>query len=674
MMAVDVGGTFTDVVSVDGGTIRTAKVSTNPNEVHASVVAGAAELGARDAPVFNHASTHGLNAIITRALPKIGFLTTFGHRDILDIGRTWRPVAALTDPSWRRSFGDAARPLVPRYLRRGIIERIKADGSIFNPLDETQARDQLRLLARCHVEGIAICLLNAYTNDVHEVRLRELVKEEFGDIPCSVSSEISPLAKEYARASTALVDVFMKIIYDDYTQKLDRGLRDIGFSGILNYADCTANLIPAADAMSAPFRVVFAGPAAGTVSSAHFGELLKEPHLLCADIGGTSCDISLVTNGHPLVNTTFELEHDLIVNALSNDISSIGAGGGSIVAISPSGDITVGPESAGAAPGPACYGHGGRQATMTDICLLGGILDPDGFAGGKMKLDIALARQAFEALDTPLSFAHRVRYAYDIGLNNIAEGIFNIAIKHGIDPRDYSLMAYGAAGPLLLPALADLVHVKNVIVPPHPGLFSALGLVSADQSYSISQSAYTVLSTASVKKIADMYDAMEKKLRARLGSNQDAKILRAFDGQLVGQTWETPFVPVPDGTITDRTVTQMIANFHQAYTERNGNCFENIPVQGVTYRVHAVVDTEKVRYQKIPERTNGALRAVDTSVLRYVADAEILAQIYNRDQLRRGDRIDGPAIVREPLSTTYLTQNQIGTVGNYGEIVIERRR
>ena len=672
MMAVDVGGTFTDVVAVKNGKIHTAKVSTNVKQVEQSVIEGAAELGIGNSRVFNHASTHGLNAIITRSLPKIGFLTTAGHRDIPDIGRTWRPVTALTDPSWRRTFGDAAKPLVSRYLRRGIVERLKADGSIFTALDEDQARAELRVLKRCNVEGVAICLLHAYTNGVHELRLRELVRDELGDIPCSVSSEISPLAKEYARASTTLVDVFMKIIYEAYTQRLEQGLRELGFDGQLNFADCTANLIPAKDAMEAPFRVVFAGPAAGTVGSAHFGAIIDEPNLLCADVGGTSCDISLVTQGKPFVNTTFELEHDLIVNALSNDISSIGAGGGSIVAITPSGDVKVGPESAGASPGPACYGRGGTQPTMTDICLLAGILDPDGFAGGKMKLDVKLSRKAFENLVTPLSFEHRVRYAYDIGLNNIAEGIFNIAIKHGIDPRDYSLMAFGAAGPLVLPALADLVHVKSVIVPPHPGLFSALGLLSADQVYALSQSAYQILTPDSVDTIANMYAMMEEKLRARLGAYQDVEVLRAFDAQLVGQTWETPFVPVPSGAITLATIEQMIKNFHDAYAARNGNRFETIPVQGVTYRLRAIVKTDKVSYPILSAREGPALRSIGTSALRFVADAEQLAQIYRRDDLRAGDEIKGPAIVREALSTTYITQKQIGRVGRFGEIIITR--
>ncbi len=673
MMAVDVGGTFTDVVAVKNGRILTAKVSTTVGQVEAGVIDGARELGVEDSPVFNHASTHGLNAIITRSLPKIGFLVTEGHRDVPDIGRTWRPVSALTDPSWRRTFGDADRPLVPRYLRRGIVERLKADGSVFIALDETQARTELRVLKRCNVEGIAICLLHAYSNPIHEARLRALVREELGDIPCSVSSEISPLAKEYARASTTLVDVFMKIIYEAYSQRLDHGLRKIGFTGQLNFADCTANLIPAAVAMEAPFKIVFAGPAAGTVGSAHFGALIGHQNLLCADVGGTSCDISLVTRGTPFVNTTFELEHDLIVNALSNDISSIGAGGGSIVALSSNGDIKVGPESAGASPGPACYGRGGTQPTMTDICLLAGILDPDGFAGGKMKLDVNLSRRAFELLDTPLPFESRVRYAYDIGLNNIAEGIFNIAVKYGIDPRDYSLMAFGAAGPLVLPALADLVHVKNVIVPPHPGLFSALGLLSGDQAYTLSRSAYQILSADAAASVAAIYATMEKQMRKALGDLGNVETERSFDAQLVGQTWETPFIAVPEGDITGTTIDAMIRNFHDAYEARNGNRFESIPVQGVTYRLRAVVKTEKVHYPQLRKREGAALRSIGSSVLRYVADQEEIAQIYHRDDLCAGDSITGPAIIREALSTTYITRDQLGVVGSYGEIIINRK-
>jgi N-methylhydantoinase A len=511
MLGVDVGGTFTDVVAVRDGQIHTAKVPSDAQAPDHSVLEGAAMLGVERAAVFNHASTVGLNAIITRRLPKVAFLTTLGHRDILDIGRTWRPLEALTDPSWRRPFGDAAAPLVPRYLRRGVRERITSSGQVLIPLDEEQAREQLRVLRRCQVEGVAICLINAYVDSRHEVRLRELVVEELGGhVACSISSEVSPLAKEFARASTTVIDVFMKLIYSAYAERLGEGLRGLGFGGDLNFADCAAMLVAADFAMEHPFRIVFAGPAAGTVSSAHFGRLIGEEHLICADVGGTSCDISVVSAGRPFVNTTFELEHDLVVNALSNEISSLGAGGGSIVTVTGAGEIKVGPESAGADPGPACYGKGGTEPTLTDACLLMGILDPDRFAGGRMRLQPELARAAFDRLECNLSLAQRVGYAWNMGLNNIAEGLVDVAIKHGIDPRDYTLVAYGAAGPMLLPSIMDLVHVRRVVVPPHPGLFSALGLLSSDLVYADSRSAYTVLTPEAAVAIDRVYRAMEE--------------------------------------------------------------------------------------------------------------------------------------------------------------------
>ncbi|MDQ0382557.1 hydantoinase/oxoprolinase family protein [Amycolatopsis thermophila] len=679
MIAVDVGGTFTDVVALQDGRIRTAKVSTDYTDVSGPVLAGAATLGVEGATVFNHASTHGLNAVITRRLPKIGFLTTEGHRDILDMGRVWRPAAAILDPRWRRSFGDAARPLVQRYLRRGIRERITADGGVLFELDEAQARTELDVLRRCGVTGVAICLINAYVNPAHEVRLRELVREVLGDVPCSISSDVSPLAKEYARASTTVIDTFMKIIYSDYTARLEKGLAELGFTGQLNFADCAATLVPSGRAMEHPFRIVFSGPAAGTVACAHFGELIGEKDLLCADVGGTSCDISVVTGGEPFVNTTFELEHDLVVNALANDISSIGAGGGSIVAIGPAGEIQVGPDSAGAAPGPACYGRGGTLPTTTDTCLMIGIIDPQGFAGGEMTLDPALSRQAFEALDSEFTLAQRVRYAYEMAVNNMAEGVFNIAIKNGVDPRDYSLVAYGAAGPMLLPAVLDTVHCKQVIVPPNPGLFSALGLLSADQVFTANRSAYLVLTPEAAPRIDALFAEMEAQLAERLDPGTRVTFHRSMDAHLVGQSWETPFVPVPEGTIDGAAIGTMISSFHDTYGARSGNRFEMLPVEGVTFRVRAVLDTPKVTYPEIPGRDGEPLAPARTTVLRYLGDLDAdgegaqEAAVYDRAALRAGDVLDGPAVVHEGLSTTHVGAGQRATVGRYGELIIRRK-
>jgi len=677
VFAVDVGGTFTDVVAVVDGTIRTAKVSTDYRSVHGPILEGAATLGVSESDVFNHASTHGLNAVITRNLPKIGFLTTEGHRDILDMGQVWRPAHAILDPHWRRGFGDAARPLVSRYLRRGIRERITSKGDVLFQLDERQAREQLEVLRNCSVQGIAICLINAYVNPSHEQRLREVAYEVLGDIPCSISSEVSPLAREYPRASTTVIDTFMKIIYTEYSENLEKGLANLGFNGQLNFADCAATLVPVERAMDQPFRIVFSGPSAGTVASAHFGELTGEGDLLCADIGGTSCDISVVTDGQPFVNTSFELEHDLVVNALATDISAIGAGGGSLVAIGASGEITVGPGSAGADPGPACYGRGGIAPTTTDTCVMIGIVDPDKFAGGRVRLDKKLSYQAFENLDCDLSLAQRVRYAYEVAVQNIAEGLFNVAIKNGVDPRDYSLVAYGAAGPMLLPAVLDTLQCKQVIIPPFPGLFSALGLLSADQVYTVNRSAYTKLDSSAARLINGFFCEMEDQLRDQLKPGTRVKFERSFDGHLMGQSWDTPFVPVPDGQIDGDAIEVMIEAFHTTYQARSGNRFNEMAVEGVTFRVRAVLDTPKVTYQDVPSRGTSPLHPIRMTTLNYLGDLEsaidgVDAPVYDRASLCRGDVIKGPAIVVEELSTTHVCAGLRAEVGRFGELIIRK--
>lgn len=674
MFGVDVGGTFTDVVVVRDGRIEVTKVPSIPADPQRSVVEGARRLGVADAAIFNHASTKGLNAVLTRQLPKIAFLTTDGHRDMLDAGRAWRPFDGQLDPKWRRPYGDAARPLVPRYLRRGVRERILATGEVLTPFDAPQARAQLAVLKRCNVEGVAICLLSAYVNGAHEQLLKALVRDVLGDIPVSVSSEISPRAKEFSRASTTVIDVIMKLMYGDYAHRLNAGLAELGFRGDLNFADCTASLLPWREALQQPYKILFAGPAAGTASCQRLGRVIGEPRLICCDVGGTSTDVSLIMDGQSFTNDSFEIEHDLVISALSTEVSSVGAGGGSIVAISGAGDITVGPQSAGALPGPACYGRGGTLPTVTDACLLMGIIEPRGFAGGQLELDVEAARRAFASLDTPLPLEQRIGYAYQIAVNNIAEEVTNVAIRHGSDPRDYSLVAYGSAGPMLLGSAIETLNVRRVIVPPHPGLFSAIGLLSTDLVFSDSRSSYLMLDADAAPKLAAMFAAMEAKLLASVGSQAQALSLRrSFDGRLLGQTWETPFVEVPAGPITAATVTAMIQHFHEEYARRNGRSMSMIPVQGVSYRVQAVVPVDKFEYRKLDRPAQAAApRATARRELRHLAPQVLDAGVYERAGLVPGMRVPGPAIIQEPLCTTLVGAGQTATCGDYGELYIEK--
>ncbi|MFF1553024.1 hydantoinase/oxoprolinase family protein [Rhodococcus erythropolis] len=673
LVSVDVGGTFTDVVSVRNGSIMTTKVPTDLIDTAAGVLEGAAAVGVSDAVVFNHASTAGLNALLTRSLPKIGLLTTEGYRDVLDIGHSWRPHEALLNPRWRRSFGDANAPIVPRYLRRTISERIMADGSIFQVLDEVKARKQIQVLKRSNVEGIAICLTNAWANDAHERRLAEIVREELGDVRIVVSHQVSPTAREYPRMSTTVVDTLMGIIYGDYSERLAKGLAELSFSGALNFGDCAAMLAPFDVALKRPSRVIFSGPAAGTTASAHFGRMIERRNLICVDVGGTSTDVSIVVDGRAIVETSLELEHDLIVSTMSNEIASVGAGGGSIVWAGPNGEIQVGPRSSGSDPGPACYGRGGIEPTMSDACLLMGILDPTHFLGGERLLDTDAARRAFESLDTPLSFDQRVHDAFQIGLHNIAEGVLDIVIRNGVDPRDFSLVAFGAAGPMLLPSLIPLINVREVIVPPHPGLFSAIGLLSADMVFMESRTLMVPLVASSAGAIEAAFEELTRAVEVQVGAGATVTFDRSFDARMVGQAFETPFVEMPPGPVDTSLVGQMLNKFHDVYQARSGNRFEEMAVETVNLRVRAVVEMPKVKF---PEIANGNSNHDSTSrttrQMNHVSGGSRQATIFDRESLLAGARVEGPAVIHERLSTTFVPPDHSALVGSYGEFIITR--
>jgi N-methylhydantoinase A len=430
-------------------------------------------------------------------------------------------------------------------------------------------------------------------------------------------------------------------------------------------------LMPASYAMQRPYRLVVGGPAAGTVATAHLGSIIGRPNLLAADVGGTSCDISVVIDGQPWVNDSFELEFDLVVTTLSTEVVTLGAGGGSLISIGRSGELRVGPGSAGAEPGPACYGKGGTRPTVTDAALLIGILAPDQFLGGRMPLHPDQSLAAFDGLDTPLSLGQRIGDSWRIGLHNIAEGLVDLTIRRGIDPRDFSLVAFGAAGPMTLPGLLDLVPLESVIVPPNAGGFSALGLLSSDQVFSVNRTLYATLVPGVEGRITALLDEMERELRESVGpTGDDVRVVRTFDGRLLGQGFETPFIPIPSGDLTTDSLGEMIAGFHTEYEKRNGHRFDAFPVEGVTYRVQMIVPSQKVRYAELAARDGGAPQAVETVTIRHLYDADVQACVFERAGLLGDDVVAGPAIIREPTSTTFVPANRQATVGRHGEIVI----
>jgi N-methylhydantoinase A len=301
-----------------------------------------------------------------------------------------------------------------------------------------------------------------------------------------------------------------------------------------------------------------------------------------------------------------------------------------------------------------------------------GILDPDGFAGGELRLDRDLASKAFESLDTPLPLDQRIAFAFRIAIASIAEEVLNVAIRHGVDPRDFTLVAYGAAGPMLLPATLEILRVKRLVVPPHPGLFSALGLLSTDLVYYDSRSAYVVLSPEAAPRVSAVFEDLERRLRERAGVGANGvAVRRSFDGRLLGQSWETPFVQVPPGPITEATIPELIGRFHGEYERRYGNRFEYLPVQGVSYRVELVVPAEKVEYSAREAEAAADLEPERLLELGHFASAPLQAGQYTRERLPAGGRVRGPAIIREDLSTTLVCPGQTAEVGPFGELVIE---
>jgi N-methylhydantoinase A len=378
-----------------------------------------------------------------------------------------------------------------------------------------------------------------------------------------------------------------------------------------------------------------------------------------------------------VVKTEYEIEHDVIVNTLANEIFSIGQGGGSIAHVGPFGELRVGPEGAGADPGPACYGGGGTRPTLTDAFLLMRILEEKAFLGGEKSLFPDLAVKAFQDLPLKADFATKVRQTYELGLTNVAEGIASVTIERGIDARDFALFAFGSAGPMMLPQLMERLEVKKVIVPPYPGLFSALGLASGDLTYTDYRSAYITLTPdeKTARRIDEVYSLMEASITAKLPKHikrDEVHFVRSFDGWYTGQTWETPFIPVPTGRITTQSIEQLIEAFNDSYMAMWGNKFPHLPVIACSYRTSCVLPIKKAEYRRHSKRKSGKSSGVPRQ-LSFVPEAESSVLEYDRGGLRSGDTIKGPAIIREPMATTMVCRGQVAAIGRYGEICIEGR-
>jgi N-methylhydantoinase A len=588
-IGVDIGGTFTDVVLIESdGRVYLAKgISTTGAYERAifRLIGGLLKnsgLVAADCEALVHGTTVATNAIIERKGARTGLVTTRGFRDVLELRRIRRP--KLYDLSWEKP-----EPLVPRYLRLEVDERMTYRGTVHAPLDTASVSVAAAELQRQGVESVAVCLLNAYANPEHERAVRDILAREAPGIFVTLSSDVLPEMREYERTSTAVINAYVLPVMQRYVASLENGLRAAGFGVPLLLMQSNGGTMSAELACEAPMHVIESGPAAGVVAAHHLAGTIGITNAVALDIGGTTAKASLIEDGKLTYASEYEVGAGFTraggmtagggyaLRAPTIDIAEIGAGGGSIVWLDPGGALHVGPLSAGASPGPVCYGSGGTEPTLTDACLVLGYLDPAGLAGGDVPLNAAAAEKALrEQVADPLGMAvdELAHGVFRIAVSNMTRAIRSVSTERGKDPRDFDLIAFGGNGGLFSAAVARELELRRVIIPPAAGIFSAFGLLYSDLEHHFTQTLLGRIDRTESQEAETLWRRMEQAaLRAleREGYGPDKARLRRF-GELryVSQAHELA-VPWPPGTTTRETLTALGALFESEHERAFGH-------------------------------------------------------------------------------------------------------
>jgi N-methylhydantoinase A len=651
IVAVDIGGTFTDFVYVRrDGSLGFYKVLSTPRSPEVAVLEGLRVLG--DASFVAHATTIATNALrgqVGLELPRVALVTTRGFRDVVEIGRQNRP--RLYDP-----FFEKPRPLVPRDLRFEVDERVDFKGSILRPLDVRELESLGSRLRALGVESAAIVFLHSYANPVHEVLAEGVLSKHVGYV--SPSYKVAPEPREYERTSTTAVNATLMPIVSGYLERLIKGLRELGVME-LSIMSSSGGLITVEEAMVRPVQIVESGPAAGVIATAELSRMLGIPGAISFDMGGTTAKAGTVVDFEVEVPREYEVGGEALHGRLVKgsgypirfpfvDLAEVSAGGGSIIWRDEVGALRVGPISAGADPGPVCYGRGGVRPTITDANLALGRIG-DYMLGGAMKLDRSASIKALQALGDPEVVAWE---AISIANLEMARAIRLVTVERGLDPADFTLVAFGGAGPQHAVEIAEELGVRSVVVPPHPGLFSALGLLLADWRFE-ARVAYPV-------DLEEAYLKLEGELLGRLGRVD--YFVRYADVRYEGQGWELT-VPVGRPARLD----DVRRAFEEKHLATYGFTLEDRSVEVVLARVFAVIRRVKPSLPK--PRALGEPRV---KVVRkvYFKDGWVNTPVYWRDDLPVGYKIEGPAIVEEYDSTTVIPPGWVAVVGGHGELRI----
>jgi N-methylhydantoinase A/oxoprolinase/acetone carboxylase beta subunit len=685
-LGVDVGGTFTDLIYVDdeAGVVLVHKLPTTPDDPSRGTVQGIQELTAQagESPaaldqVF-HGTTIATNIVLEHNGARVGMITTEGYRDILHIARHKKPLnfSNYQDLPWQRY------PIVRRRYRLTVPERITRDGEVLVPLDDEKARERVRELKEAGVEAVAVCFLFSFLNPEHEAHVAEIVRREFPEAFLSVSSEVLPQYREYERFSTVCLNAYIGPKVASYVRRLEDELHALDVRTGVHLMTSASGVSTTEAATARPVNLLMSGPVAGVVGGIWAGKQAGYENVITLDVGGTSADIGLAQGGRLRMKHLLDTKvgpYQAMIPMV--DVDTIGAGGGSVAYVDEGGIFRVGPRSAGADPGPAAYGRGGTEATATDAMVVLGWLRPEAFLGGGMELEPDRARRAFEegpARALGMSVEEAAMGAVQILTHSMVQSIEENSVRKGFDPRDFALVAEGGAGPLFAAQIALEVGTPNVLVPPHPGVTAAMGLLATDMVYEYVATSYQRLSALDGSVLEKRFAELAEEARRQLeedGVPADRMLVqRVVDARYAGQGYELR-VDVGSGTVDDAWAEKLRADFHDIHEREYSRRFEESDIEVPNIRVRGVglmpplEPTHVKRGDEAPPEA--ALRHEGTAWFRVGGElTEVATRYYDRALLEAGNRLEGPAIVHQYDSTTAIPPGLAASVDEYGNILI----
>jgi N-methylhydantoinase A len=677
-VGVDSGGTFTDVClfEEDSGRIEVWKVPSTPDDPSRAIAAGVEEGMARqgrppsDVAYFGHGTTVATNALIQHRGVRTGLVTTDGFRDLLEIGRQKRP--DLYDLQV-----DKPPVLVARDLRLQVPERIRHDGTVETALDEQAMREAARALKAAGVKAVALCFLYSFVRPDHEARAKAILAEEFPEAFLTASHEIAPEFREFERLSTAVVNCYLGPVMQGYIRRLAERLAQLGVAATPHLTQSNGGVIGFEAAARMPVRMVLSGPSTGVVGAQAVGRLAGFPDLITFDMGGTSTDVALLQAGEPRLSGE-AIVHGYPIKAPMLDIHTVGAGGGSIAHVDSGGLLKVGPRSAGADPGPVCYDRGNQEPAVTDANVVLGTLHPTHLLGGRMPIRRDLSLAAIERLAARIGMdtMATAQGILSVVTANMAKAIRVISVQRGHDPRDYTLIAFGGAGPLHAARLAKELEIRRVLVPRNPGILCAMGLLLTDLRADFAATRLTPLDKDALGPMEAAFAALEAQAAQWFAlehiAGEARRMARTVDVRYAGQNYELA-VPLPEGGFGPATIAAIAEGFCAAHRRMYGFVAEEEPVQLVTFRVEATGLVRKAELRAKPLGGADAAAALEgrRDVWLPEAGGFVAVPVYARDRLLPGNRLAGPAIVEQMDSTTVILPGQAGRVDAYDNLILE---